>query len=95
VRRELALAPGRPGGTATVVGADPSSRHLRAWVEAADGGQRVVVELSADAPVGRFHDEIVLRTTSETQPRITVKVFGTVEEAGGQPSARARTAPAA
>ena len=85
-RRELVVSPGRPGGTATVVRADPSSHHLKAWVEPADGGaQRVVVELMADAPAGRFHDEVVLRTTSAARPSITVKVFGTVE--GGEPSA--------
>jgi hypothetical protein len=81
VRREIVVAPGRPGGTASVVSIEPTSARLRAWLEpAADGvGQRVVVELDAAAATGRFSDDLVLRTTSERQPTVTAKVLGTVE----------------
>ena len=81
VRREIAVMPGRPGGTATVVSVDPASARLKAWLEpAADGsGQRVIVELVAAAETGRFSDELVLRTTSERQPTVSARVLGTVE----------------
>ena len=82
VRRELAIASGRPGGVAAIVGVDTGDPHLKASIEpAADGtGQRVVVELSAaDLPPGRFNDELVLHTTSERQPTVPVKVFGTID----------------
>jgi hypothetical protein len=81
VRREIAIAPGRPGGTATVTSIDPTSERLHAWLEAAaDGrGQRVVVEVHADAAPGRFSDELVLHTTSDRQPTVTAKVLGSVE----------------
>jgi len=39
----------------------------------------VVVELDAALPLGRFNDEIVVRTTSAAQPTITVSVLGTIE----------------
>jgi hypothetical protein len=80
VRREVAVSPGRPGGTASVVSVEPSSPRVRAWVDrAADGnGQRIVVEVEATA-AGRFSDDLVLRTTSERQPTLTVKVLGTVD----------------
>lgn len=82
VRRELAIASGRPGGVAAIVGVDTGDPHVKASIEpAADGaGQRVVVELSAaDLPPGRFNDELVLHTTSERQPTVAVKVFGTID----------------
>jgi hypothetical protein len=85
VRRELAVAPGRPGGTAAVASVDVASPRVRAWIEPAlDGtaGQRVVVEVDAKAAAGRFTDELVLRTTSASQPTMTVKVFGTIEDPG-------------
>jgi hypothetical protein len=79
VRRELAVAPGRPGGSALVASVAPSSPHLRAWLETPEhGGQRVVIEIEAAAP-GRLSDTVVLRTTSERQPTLTVKVLGTVD----------------
>lgn len=85
VRRELAVAAGRPGGTATVASVEPGSPRVRAWLEAAaDGGagQRVVVEVNAAAAPGRFSDDLVLRTTSARQPTLTVKVLGTIEDPG-------------
>jgi hypothetical protein len=80
VRRELAVAPGRPNGTATVVAVEAPGPRLRAWLEAAaDGrGQRVVVEVDGSASTGRFSDELVLRTSSASQPTLTVKVLGTI-----------------
>jgi hypothetical protein len=84
VRRELLVTSGRPEATASVVGVDVTNPHLKAWVEpaAAGAGQRVVVEVTADMSLGRFNDEIVLRTTSARQPTVTVKVFGTIEDDG-------------
>jgi len=42
-------------------------------------GQRVVVTLEPHIPLGRFNDQLVLRTTSPRQPAITVSVFASVE----------------
>ena len=83
VRREIAVSSGRVGGSATVVGVETTSPRIRAWVEAAPGGdgQRVVVEVDTRASTGRFSDELVLRTTSSLQPAMTVKVLGTIESA--------------
>ncbi len=81
-RRDIAILPGRPGGTASVVSVEPpSSSRLRARLEpAADGnGQRVVVEVDAEAAAGRFSDELVLHTTSDRQPTVTAQVLGTIE----------------
>jgi hypothetical protein len=49
--------------------------------EASPGGdgQRVVVEVKGTALTGRFSDEVVLRTTSTSQPVLTVKVLGTID----------------
>ena len=81
VQRELTVTPGRPGTIVAVVSVESAHPSLHARLEPApDGvGQRVVVDLDADVPLGRFTDELVLRTTSERQPRLAVKVFGTIE----------------
>jgi len=81
VRRELTVASGRVGGTATVVAVESASPRIRAWVEAAAGGegQRIVVEVDGTASTGRFSDELVLRTTSVRQPAMTIKVLGTID----------------
>src|SRR5262245_36583981 len=83
VRREIAVAPGRPNGTATVTAVETTSPRLKAWVEPAVGGdgQRVVVEVRTDQP-GRFTDEIVLKTTSAAEPAMPVKVVGTIDDRG-------------
>ena len=83
VRREIAVASGRVGGTATVVGVETQSPRIRAWVEAgaAGEGQRVVVEVDTRASSGRFSDDVVQRTTSTQQPAMTVKVLGTIDAA--------------
>lgn len=85
VRREIAVSPGRPGGTASVVSVEAPGPRLRAWVEPAVGtvGQRVVVELDATASSGRFSDEVVLRTTSARQPTMTLRVLGTIDDRRG------------
>jgi hypothetical protein len=80
-RRELAVQPGRPGGTASIASVESASPRVRAWLEAANdgGGQRVVVEVDAKAASGRFTDDLVLRTTSAVQPILTVKVLGSID----------------
>lgn len=81
VRRELTVEPGRPGGVASVVSVAAASPRLKAWVEpAATGtGQRVVVEVDASASSGRFSDDVVLKTSSSTEPTMTIKVLGTID----------------
>jgi len=81
VRRAITVVAGRPGTTARVTAVEATNPHLRAWIEnAADGqGQQVLVELDADMPLGRFNDDLLLRTTSERQPALTVRVLGTIE----------------
>jgi len=50
-------------------------------------GQRVIVEIGGDLPVGRFNDELVLRTSSTRQPTLVVKILGIVEDGPGGSSA--------
>jgi hypothetical protein len=85
VRREIVVAPGRPGGTASVLAVEAASPRIRAWIEPDPGGvgQRVVVELDSAASSGRFSDDLVLRTSSARQPSMTVKVLGTIDGHGG------------
>jgi uncharacterized protein DUF1573 len=82
VRRELVVAPGRPGATTpyAVSAVESDSPALVTYVVAGDqpGQQKVIVELDVDAPPGRFTDHITIRTTSPRQPVITVPVFGHV-----------------
>jgi hypothetical protein len=80
-RHELVVAPGRPGEVPyTVSGVETSSDVIRAYVVPGDKPrqQKVIVELAADAPSGRFSDEVVIHTTSPRQPVISVPVFGNV-----------------
>jgi hypothetical protein len=81
VRREIAVVPGRPNGTASVTAVETTSPRLRAWIDPAVGGvgQTVVVEVSTSEPAGRFTDEVVLKTTSVAQPAMPVKVLGTID----------------
>lgn len=81
VRREVVVAPGRPGGTYAVESVEHSNPGLRTHLEPrADGpGQRLVVELDPDIPLGRFNETLTLRTTSPREPVITLPVFGSVE----------------
>ena len=81
VRREINVAAGRVGGTASVVAVETMSPRIKAWLEPAVGfdGQRVVVEVDGRASAGRFSDDVVLKTTSARQPAMTVKVLGTID----------------
>ncbi len=81
VRRSLTVVAGRPGPPALVTAVEATNPHVRSWIESAadDHGQQVVVELDGDLPVGRFNADLVLRTTSERQPQVTVRVLGTIE----------------
>jgi hypothetical protein len=82
VEHEIAVVPGRPGGEYAVTAAvEHGNPALRARIEPrVDGpGQRVIVALDADVPLGRLSEQIVLRTTSPTTPHLTVPVFGSVE----------------
>lgn len=81
VRRELVISPGRPGGTAfTASSVENESPALRTYLApgAKPGQQKVVIELTGDAPSGRFNDEVTIRTTSPRQPVIKVPVFGQI-----------------
>ncbi len=80
-RRELLVSPGRPGDAQhTVSTVETDSPNIRAYVWPGDkpGQQKVIVELDALAPPGRFSDHVIIRTTSPRQPEITVPVFGQV-----------------
>lgn len=80
VRREVTIT---PGGSPphSVIAVDPPSSALRVALEpAADAsGQRLVVELAPDAPLGHFNEDLRLRTTSPTSPSMLLTVFGTIE----------------
>jgi hypothetical protein len=80
-RHEVVVSPGRPGNPQySVSSVETNSPTLRAYVEPGDkpGSQKVVVEVSADAPPGRFTDELTIRTTSPRQAVITVPVIGQI-----------------
>jgi Protein of unknown function (DUF1573) len=85
-RRELVVAPGRPAIPGvqttpyTVSSVETDSPVLRTYVVAGDkpDQQKVVIEVDGEAPLGRFTDHIIIRTTSPRQPAITVPVFGSV-----------------
>jgi hypothetical protein len=80
-RHELVVAPGRPGPTGySVSSVETDSDAIRAYVVQGDtpGQQKVIVELAADAPSGRFNDRVMIHTTSPRQPVITVPIFGNV-----------------
>lgn len=80
-RREVLVTPGREGAAYTVVRIEHPNPALHATVETrADGpGQRVVLTLDPDMPLGRFNEQVVLHTTSPRDPVITVPVFGSIE----------------
>lgn len=79
--REIVVVPGRPGATYGVTAVERSHPALKAEIlPRTDGpGQRIVVQLSKELPLGRFNDSLVLRTNSPREPAITVPVFGSVE----------------
>jgi hypothetical protein len=81
VRREVRVIPGRPGGTAQVVMVEQAPPSLRVLIEPGDvpGEQKLVVDVVGDLPVGRFNDELVLRTTSASRPVVTLPVMANVQ----------------
>jgi hypothetical protein len=80
VRREVIVRPGRPGGSAVVRAVGGEHPGLRTELgPPAEGGQRLLIELEPEVPLGRFHEELTLETTSGRQPVITLPVFGSIE----------------
>jgi len=82
VSREIDVVPGRPGAAWAVTRVEKSHPALEAEIApAAQGlpGQRIVVRLAKELPLGRFSDELILRTNSPREPTITVPVFASVE----------------
>jgi hypothetical protein len=81
VTRTVVIAPGRPDASYEVISAEQGSPALHTRLEPrTDGpGQRLVVVLAGTVPIGRFNDQITLRTTSPREPVITLPVFGSVE----------------
>jgi hypothetical protein len=79
--REVLVTSGRPGEVYSVTAVDHANPSLRAALEPrGDGpGQRVVVSLAPDIPLGHFNDQLTLHTTSPREPVVTVAVFGSVE----------------
>ena len=80
-RREVVIAPGRPGATFAVTRVEHGNPALTTTLEPRpDGpGQRLVVELARDVPIGRFNEQVTLSTTSARQPVLVLPVFGSVE----------------
>jgi hypothetical protein len=80
-RAEVILRPGRPGGTETVTRVEHAGAVVQTTLEPlTDGpGQKLVVELRRDLPLGRFNEQLTLRTTSAREPTLTLTVFGSVE----------------
>jgi hypothetical protein len=81
VRREVLITPGREGAAYTVERVEHTNPAVRARLEPrGDGpGQRLVIELDRDMPLGRFNETLTLRTTSPREPVMTLPVFGSVE----------------
>jgi len=81
-RHEVLVVPGRPGTSFAVTGVEePVSPLLHAVLEPRPDspGQRVVVELDPHIPLGRFSEQLKLRTTSPHESLLTLQVFGSVE----------------
>ena len=80
-RHEVLIVPGRPGVPYAVTAVEHTNPALRARLEPRpDGpGQRLVVELAPTVPLGRFSEQLTLRTTSPREPQIPLTVFGSVE----------------
>jgi hypothetical protein len=81
VRREVTIGPGVPGAIYSVTHVERTHPALKTTLERVpDGsGQRLVVELAPDMPLGRFSEKLVLHTTSPRESVITLPVFGSVE----------------
>ncbi len=81
IRREVIVGAGRPSGARfTAASVETESPVLRARLEPGPkaGQQKVVIELGAEPPSGRFNDEVVIRTTSPRQPVLRIPVFGQI-----------------
>lgn len=79
-QREISVLPGRPGAAYEVVDVQHSNPALHtSLVPVEGGGQRIQVDLDRDVPLGRFSDQLTLRTNSPTQPALVIPVFGSVE----------------
>jgi hypothetical protein len=81
VRREVTIAPGREGASFTVDRVERSNPAVRARLEPRGDlpGQRLVVELERDIPLGRFNETLLLHTTSPREPVVRLPVLGSVE----------------
>jgi hypothetical protein len=81
IRREVLVTPGREGAAFTVERVDHTDPAVHALLEPrTDGpGQRLVVELDRDVPLGRFNETLTLHTTSPSEPLMTLPVLGSVE----------------
>jgi Protein of unknown function (DUF1573) len=81
VRREVLITPGTPAAIYSVTTIERAHPALHARLEPLPDapGQRLIVELDRDMPLGRFSEKLVLRTTSPREPTITLPVFGSVE----------------
>lgn len=78
IEREVRVMPGRPGVTTVVTAVEHTNPALHALLDALpEGGQMVTVELERDMPLGRFNDQLTLRTTG-SRP-LVIPVFGSVE----------------
>jgi len=80
-RREVLITPGREGATYAVTAVEHPNPALHTTLEArTDGpGQRLLVELDPGIPLGRFNEQVTLRTTSPRQAAMVLPVFGSVE----------------
>src|SRR5262249_45266328 len=64
----------------SITGVESTGPFLHAVVEPRpEGGQRVLVDLDPHAPLGRFSEELTLRTTSPRESTLTLPVFGSIE----------------
>lgn len=81
IRREIVVRSGRPGTPYRVVDIQSEIPAVRAHVEpgATPDEQRVIIEVAPDLPLGRFTDELRVRTNSPRQPVLRIPVFGSVE----------------
>jgi hypothetical protein len=81
VRREVRVIPGRPGGTAQVVQIEqvPPSLSVTIWPGDVPGEQKLIVDVIGELPLGRFNDELVLRTTSTSRPVVKLPVMANVQ----------------
>jgi hypothetical protein len=80
-RHEVTVTAGRPDAAYAVTAIEHASPAVHVRLEPLpDGpGQRIVVELDPVMPLGRFSEQLTLRTTSPREPIMTLAVFGSIE----------------